>query len=208
MAPAGRPRTFDKSLALRNAMYVFWAKGYEGTTMSDLVQAIGVKGPSVYAAFGNKDSIFVEAVKAYSEMILNGPLKALSEEPDIYQALEKLLKGNLEFFVNSANPKGCLIMTSAINATPEHTDLVDFVRSYRDDYKQRLAQRFELAIEQRQIKKEINPTYLAEYYLMIIHGMALRAKDGSGLSGLTKAVEMSMVGLREFLDVNHQVAIN
>lgn len=203
MAPAGRPRTFDKASALKSAMHVFWEKGYEGTTMSDLVQAIGVKGPSVYAAFGNKDSIFIEAVKEYSEMILNGPLKALNDESDIYQAIKKLLEGNLDFFVNSTNPKGCLIMTSAINATPEHTDLVDFVRSYRDDYKQRLVKRFELAIEQKQIRTEIDPAYLAEYYLMIIHGMALRAKDGSCLSELTKAVEISLVGLRGCLDVKH-----
>jgi len=200
MAPAGRPRTFDKSLALRNAMHVFWAKGYEGTTMSDLVEAIGVKGPSVYAAFGNKDAIFVEAVKEYSEMMLSGPLKALSEEPDIYQSIKKLLQANLEFFMNSANPRGCLIMTSAINATPEHTDLVNFVRTYRDDYKERLVKRFELALLEKQIRNHSDPSDLAEYYLTVIHGMALRAKDGSTLNQLSKVVEISLSGLRDHLE--------
>ncbi|WP_338655114.1 TetR/AcrR family transcriptional regulator [Methylophilus sp. DW102] len=203
MAPAGRPRSFDKSLALRNAMYVFWAKGYEGTTMSDLVEAIGVKGPSVYAAFGNKDSIFVEAVKAYSEMILNGPLSSLTEEPDIYISIKKLLESNLSFFMNSANPRGCLIMTSAINATPEHSELVDLVRSYREEYKELLIKRFQLAIDQKQIREEFNSLDLAEYYLMVIHGMALRAKDGSNFKQLSKAVEMSLSGLRECLKVPH-----
>lgn len=202
MAPAGRPRTFDKSLALRNAMHVFWAKGYEGTTMSDLVEAIGVKGPSVYAAFGNKDSIFIEAVKQYSDMMLSGPLKALTEEPDIYQAIKKLLEANLDFFMNSTNPRGCLIMTSAINATPEHTDLVNFVRTYRDDYKERLVKRFELALFEKQIRPEANPHDLAEYYFTVIHGMALRAKDGSALNQLFKVVEISLSGLRGHL-VNH-----
>lgn len=204
MAPAGRPRTFDKSLALRNAMHVFWAKGYEGTTMSDLVEAIGVKGPSVYAAFGNKDAIFVEAVKEYSEMILSGPLKALTEEPDIYQSIKKLLQANLEFFMNSANPRGCLIMTSAINATPEHTDLVNFVRTYRDDYKERLVKRFELALLEKQIRNHSDPSDLAEYYLTVIHGMALRAKDGSTLNQLSKVVEISLSGLRDHLETVQQ----
>lgn len=204
MAPAGRPRSFDKALALRNAMYVFWAKGYEGTTMSDLVEAIGVKGPSVYAAFGNKDSIFVEAVKEYSDMMLSGPLKALTEEPDIYQAIKKLLEANLEFFMNSANPRGCLIMTSAINATPEHTDLVNFVRTYRDDYKERLVKRFELALHEQQIRKDSSPSDLAEYYLMVIHGMALRARDGSALKQLSKVIQISLCGLRDHLETGEQ----
>ncbi|AKR43957.1 TetR/AcrR family transcriptional regulator [Methylophilus sp. TWE2] len=204
MAPAGRPRTFDKSLALRNAMHVFWAKGYEGTTMSDLVEAIGVKGPSVYAAFGNKDAIFVEAVKEYSEMMLSGPLKALTEEPDIYQSIKKLLQANLEFFMNSANPRGCLIMTSAINATPEHTDLVNFVRTYRDDYKERLVKRFELALLEKQIRNHSDTSDLAEYYLTVIHGMALRAKDGSTLNQLSKVVEISLSGLRDHLETVQQ----
>jgi AcrR family transcriptional regulator len=204
MAPAGRPRTFDKSLALRNAMHVFWAKGYEGTTMSDLVEAIGVKGPSVYAAFGNKDAIFVEAVKEYSEMMLSGPLKALTEEPDIYQSIKKLLQANLEFFMNSANPRGCLIMTSAINATPEHTELVNFVRTYRDDYKERLVKRFQIAILEKQIRNHSDPSDLAEYYLTVIHGMALRAKDGSTLNQLSKVVEISLSGLRDHLETVQQ----
>lgn len=204
MAPAGRPRTFDKSLALRNAMHVFWAKGYEGTTMSDLVEAIGVKGPSVYAAFGNKDAIFLEAVKEYSEMMLSGPLKALTEEPDIYQSIKKLLQANLEFFMNSANPRGCLIMTSAINATPEHTDLVNFVRTYRDDYKERLVKRFELALLEKQIRNHSDSSDLAEYYLTVIHGMALRAKDGSTLNQLSRVVEISLSGLRDHLETVQQ----
>jgi AcrR family transcriptional regulator len=204
MAPAGRPRTFDKSLALKNAMYVFWAKGYEGTTMSDLVEAIGVKGPSVYAAFGNKDAIFVEAVKEYSEMMLSGPLKALTDEPDIYQTIKKLLEANLDFFMNSANPRGCLVMTSAINVTPEHTELVSFVRSYRDDYKERLVKRFELALREQQIRRDSNPDDLAEYCLMVIHGMALRVRDGSAFEQLSRVVEISLSGLRDHLEFVQQ----
>lgn len=201
MAPAGRPRTFDKSLALKNAMYVFWAKGYEGTTMSDIVDAIGVKGPSVYAAFGNKDAIFIEAVKQYSDMMLSGPLSALTEEPDIYQAIKKLLEANLEFFLNSPNPRGCLIMTSAINVTPEHAELMNFVRSYRDDYKARLVKRFELALLEKQIRPDSNPHDLAEYYLMVIHGMALRARDGAALTQLINVAEIALSGLKGHLTV-------
>lgn len=201
MAPAGRPRSFDKALALRNAMHVFWAKGYEGTTMSDLVEAIGVKSPSVYAAFGNKDSIFIEAVKEYSEMILNGPLKALNDEPDIYQAVKKLLEASLGLFIDTDNPRGCLIMTSAINATPEHIELVDLVRSYRDNYKNILVKRFELAQIKKQIKIDSNPSELAEYYIMVINGMALRVRDGAPLNLLKNTLELSLSGLRQSLSV-------
>lgn len=63
MPPAGRPRTFDRGEALKKAMMVFWEKGFEGATMAELIAVIGMKAPSVYAAFGNKDALFREVVE-------------------------------------------------------------------------------------------------------------------------------------------------
>ncbi|MCI1026081.1 helix-turn-helix transcriptional regulator, partial [Pseudomonas putida] len=62
----GRPRSFDRDQALQQAMQVFWSKGYEGTTMADLCEAIGVKAPSLYSAFGDKDALFREVMEVYS----------------------------------------------------------------------------------------------------------------------------------------------
>ena len=73
MASAGRPRTFDRDEALKKAMMMFWEKGYEGTTMSDLINAVGMKAPSVYAAFGNKDQLFNEVIQLYACLLYTSP---------------------------------------------------------------------------------------------------------------------------------------
>lgn len=134
--------------------------------------------------------------------MLGGPLSALTEEPEIDQVIKKLLEANLEFFLNSPNPRGCLIMTSAIHFTPEHAELVNFVRSYRDDYKERLVKRFELALLEKQIRPDSSPHDLAEYCLMVIHGMALRARDGVTLTQLVNVVEIALSGLKGHLTVD------
>lgn len=196
MAPAGRPRTFDKQAALQRAMYVFWDKGYEGTTMGDLIDSIGVKGPSVYAAFGNKDAIFLEALNAYKEMIEQGPLKALESETDVFVAISKLLKESAWLSRNPDTPNGCLIMTSAINSTPEHSHIVEEVKSLRQQYKNLLIERFRKAVEIGQLKSTVDVEELAEFYLMVINGLAMRSKDGSSMENLKNTIDLALIPLK------------
>src|SRR3569623_1603694 len=79
MSERGRPRTFDRTAALRRAMDVFWAKGYEGASISDLAVAMGINSPSLYAAYGSKEALFLEATDLYSRV----------EGADIWLALEE-----------------------------------------------------------------------------------------------------------------------
>ena len=98
MAKAGRPRSFDKNDALQKAMLVFWEKGYEGTSMADLTQSIGMKAPSLYAAFGNKDAIFKEVVSHYLPIVANGQFAILNSTPDIYEAVQGTLNECVRLF--------------------------------------------------------------------------------------------------------------
>ena len=128
MASAGRPRTFDKEEALKKAMYVFWEKGYEGTTMANLIESIGMKAPSIYAAFGNKDAIFKEVVAHYLPIVVDGQLATLNKTPDILEAVEKTLSECVRLFTGGDNPHTCLIMTAAINASPENNEHVEALK--------------------------------------------------------------------------------
>jgi len=194
MPPAGRPRTFDRDAALTRAMHVFWEKGFEGTTMADLVKTIGVKAPSVYAAFGNKDAIFKEAVALYNGLVAEGPLKEL-KAPTIYEAVKNSLHKNVEFFTNPATPSSCLVMSAAINCAPENKGHVDDLRQNRAYYKDAFRQRFELAIKDGQLLDGADAKSLAEYFTTFVQGMAIRAKDGSTKSDLMTSCGFALSGL-------------
>lgn len=191
---AGRPRTFDREMALEKAMLLFWDKGYEGTTMSDIIETIGMKAPSIYAAFGNKDALFREAVSLYTGQITKGPLKALQTEKNIYYAVERALEKCVELSTNPKHPTGCLIMFGAINTSPEHSDHVEALKMLRDSYKRAWEERFLQAKADGQLQEDANPGALAEYFATFIQGLALRSKDGSTKEDLIASCKLALSG--------------
>lgn len=192
MATVGRPRSFDKEEALKKAMHVFWEKGYEGTSMADLTESIGMKAPSLYAAFGNKDAIFKEVVQKYLPIVVNGQLATLNNTSDIVEAVENTLKECVRLFTSPDNPHTCLIMTAAINASPEHQDHVVSLRAMREDYRNAWVKRFEIAEKERQLTGQLSPQQLADFYVTLIQGMSLRAKDGANKEDLTRTAEIAL----------------
>lgn len=198
MPPAGRPRTFDREEALKKAMLVFWEKGFEGTTMADLIAAIGMKAPSVYAAFGNKDALFREAVELYKGQVEQGPLKALHESTYILDALENSLTESVKM-LSGPEASSCLIMAGAINCAPEHQEHVQHLRNLRAGYKGELKKRFAQAIEDGQLIEGTDPDELAEFYFGFIHGLALRAKDGSTKKELQSSCKFALEALKSVL---------
>ncbi|WP_262338598.1 TetR/AcrR family transcriptional regulator, partial [Bordetella pertussis] len=93
MAERGRPRSFERTEALRQAMEVFWSKGYEGASLADLTSAMGINAPSLYAAFGSKEALFREAVQRYADTEGARTRRALLEAPDARAAIEGMLLG-------------------------------------------------------------------------------------------------------------------
>ena len=200
MATAGRPRSFDKDEALKKAMYVFWDKGYEGTTMADLIKSIGMKAPSIYAAFGNKDAIFKEVVKSYLPTVVSGQLKALNSSPKIYEAVEATLKACVSLYTGKDNPHTCLVMTAAINTAPEHAEHVETLKSLREEYKAAWRKRFEVAEADQQLTHEANASELAEYFTTIIQGMTIKAKDGATQETLSGTSKLALKTLSQFIN--------
>src|SRR5882672_4327357 len=111
--PLGRPRSFDMDRALDRALQVFWRKGYEGASLSDLTKAMGINRPSLYAAFGDKQALFRKAVDRYAK----GPAAYICQalqEPTARAVAERLLHGSVDLLTNPANPRGCLMVQSAL----------------------------------------------------------------------------------------------
>lgn len=198
MPPAGRPRTFDRDEALKKAMYVFWEKGYEGTSMADLVNSIGMKAPSIYAAFGNKDTLFREAIELYKTQVEEGPLRALNLSPHILEALENSMNESVKM-LSGNKVSGCLVMGGAINCAPEHQEHVELLRNIRRKYKQVLKKRFARAFEDGQLIEKADPEELAEFYFGFIHGLAMRASDGSKQKELQSSCKLALGVLKSLL---------
>lgn len=202
MPPAGRPRTFNREEALQRAMLLFWKNGYEGTTMADLVATIGMKAPSVYAAFGNKDALFKETVELYKSKVEQGPLNALHQADSLMQALGNSLSESVRM-ISSPEISSCLIMAGAINCAPEHQEHVEHLRDLRAIYKEALRSRFQQAKNDGELVDNADPEALAEFYFSFIHGLALRAKDGSSKAELESSCKFALQALTLVLRNSH-----
>jgi AcrR family transcriptional regulator len=110
----GRPRGFDAQKALDSAMQVFWRKGYLGTSLSDLTDAMGINRPSLYAAFGNKKSLFRKVLGRYSK----GPSVYLSEalrEPTARAVVERVFHGVVDLLTDPHTPTTCMWVHGALS---------------------------------------------------------------------------------------------
>ena len=110
----GRPAAFDKDAALEAAMRLFWERGYEGTSMADLSQAMGVHPSSIYAAFGDKQALFALAAKRYADVPARYAVKAL-EQPTLRGVILALFHNTVEFLGSTSHPSGCMTLTGAIS---------------------------------------------------------------------------------------------
>src|SRR5262245_27898679 len=157
--PAGRPRAFDIDDALDRALKLFWRKGYEGTSLSDLTKAMGINRPSLYAAFGNKEALFRKAIDRYVE----GPACHVHEaisEPTARAVVARLLRGSIDLITDSRNPQGCFMVQSAL-ACGESADAVRREMTRRRSAEEAvLRERLERAVTEGDLPSSADPADL------------------------------------------------
>ena len=115
--PRGRPLSFDRDAALETAMHVFWERGYEAASISDLTSAMGITPPSLYTAFGDKEQLFLEAIERYALGYGSAGARALDEEPTARGAIERWLLEAADELTQPCHPKGCMVVMAATNCS-------------------------------------------------------------------------------------------
>jgi AcrR family transcriptional regulator len=193
MARTGRPREFDRNEALRRAMELFWARGYEGATLADLQKAMGgITAPSFYAAFGSKEGLFKEAVELYHKTQGAPMVKALAATPTARASIEALLRAVAGSFCESGKPHGCLVVLGAINCMPANKSVEDFMREQRAMREKLMRQRLRRGIAEGDLPASTDINALTSFYTSIIDGMAIRARDGASRKTLNAIVDLAM----------------
>src|SRR3989442_342282 len=108
--PRGRPREFDREAALERAIDVFWRHGYEAASVSDLTAAMGINPPSLYAAFGDKEKLFLEAVERYQQQRRESVTKVFDEAPTAKEAVHRVLQDAAGELAGSSHRRGRLVV--------------------------------------------------------------------------------------------------
>lgn len=193
MSRIGRPREFDRDNALQRAMELFWAQGYEGTTLTDLQTAMGsITAPSFYAAFGSKEKLFREVVELYKES-QGGPIvRALLESSTARTSVENMLKAAADSVCGRDTPRGCLLVLGGLNCTSANKGIEDFLREQRSSRDKLIRQRLRQGVADGDLPASTNINALVSFYTSIVEGMAIRARDGASRKSLGYIVKYAM----------------
>ena len=189
---AGRPRSFDRDAALHKAMLLFWRHGYEGTSLAELTAAMGVTPPSVYAAFGDKKHLFLEAVDRY----LSGPAvpseRIVRDAPTAREAARRLMTTAAAVFTREDAPPGCLVATATASCSPASADIEADLKEIRRGVEARLRERIEDAIATGELNPETDAEALAGLVIAVIQGLSSLARDGATQAKLAAIAEAAM----------------
>ena len=176
--PSGRTRQFDVDEALDRALEVFWARGYEGATLPELTQAMGINRPSLYAAFGNKEQLFRKALDHYQ----TGPQGFLTEaltKPTARAVVEAIFSGFIRMLRGRGNVRGCLIVSGALACGEEAEPVRRELAGLRQATVTALRERFERAVQDDDLPEGTDCATLARYIATVLNGLAVQAASGA-----------------------------
>lgn len=187
----GRPPAFNHDEALEKALQVFWTHGYEGASMAELTAAMGMNKPSIYAAFGNKEELFRQALNKY----MTGPVSYIQEamqQPTAKQAVEMLLIKSAEVLCGCDSPRGCMIVQGALTVGQGAEIIKRELITYRQGFEAALKKRFDQAKKESDLPRDADTARLAKYIATVHQGMSVQASSGTTKKELLGIVQMVM----------------
>nr|WP_320136642.1 TetR/AcrR family transcriptional regulator [uncultured Amphritea sp.] len=187
----GRPRAFDVDIALKSALDVFWQKGYEGASLSDLTEAMGINKPSMYKAFGNKEQLFLKTLELYDQRPYNFFPPAL-EQKTAFEVATSLLIGAARTLADDSHPRGCMVVQGALACGESGGSVKQALIEKRLGAEEALCERFIQAQTEGDLTISADPAALARYLNTILQGMAIQATNGASTEQLIDVAELSL----------------
>lgn len=184
----GRPRQYDESEAIQAAGQVFWTKGFSGTSLDDLSEAMNMNRPSIYRAFGDKEALYLKALMQFREGMEAAFAQTMFAESDIVKALTSFYREALAIYTSGSEPKGCMVMSTAVVAATCHpeiqTDLLNLIR----DLDRKIAKRLKQARDEGQLPASFDVTGRAALAQGLLHSLSLRARAGEQPDSLRRMI--------------------
>ena len=187
-----RPREFDRGEALAKARDVFWSRGYEGTSMADLVCELGLASARIYAAFGSKEDLFREAVALYEAQEGGFVERALAQEPTALAAAERIFREAVDTYTRPGKPWGCMVVTAATNCATENAKIGDWLAERRRAQTDAITGRLDRAIREGELRPEADARALGDTFATVMHGLSLKARDGVSRERLQDVTRLAM----------------
>jgi AcrR family transcriptional regulator len=192
MAVIGRPRGFDRDAALEAAMFQFWRKGFAAASMNELCGAMGIRSPSLYAAFGSKEALYLEAIERYVETAGPPVWGKLTEGETARAGVENLLLAASESLPKShATPAGCMATLAAV-CDEWPAGIANAVRKIRLGMLGTLRSRLETGVAYGELPASTDTESLSRFYMGVFQGMAIQARDGASPKVLRGVVAAAM----------------
>jgi len=193
--PRGRPRQFDKPEAIRQALNLFWERGYEGVTTAELTRAMGIHSPSLYQAFGDKAGLFRAAIQLYA-VEWERVVEKIEAVPSFSGVLEVLSSNAIGRFPKGDHPGGCLFLTAQLGLRPERSAMEAIVVGYRKRLLDLVVRRASDAVENGELRSDVDPQSLASFVMAVVQGMAIQGRDGATSSDLESIAQWTQRILR------------
>jgi len=188
----GRPRSFDREAALETAMHLFWQHGYEATSLTQLTAAIGVSAPSLYAAFGDKESLFLQTVARYQARGGDQTEALWGDFKTAREAVASVLTESAIRLTDPKYPRGCMVVLSAVSCSDEAARVQKQLSDCRSTWEKQMQERIARGITEGDVPASANPAALASFYMAVLQGMSLHAKDGASREQLKQIGQAAM----------------
>ncbi|WP_280222047.1 TetR/AcrR family transcriptional regulator [Nocardia neocaledoniensis] len=195
MAGRGRPLTFDPDTALQQALEVFWERGYEGTSLSDLSKAMGIASASIYSYFGSKDSLFRQVMQRYGATAGAPPREALDEHPAVREAVHAMLRATIDQITRSDAPHYCMLILAAPTGAIENEPVREFLADIRRSQFTAIRDRLQRGIDEGELDASgTDVDAVARYYATVVQGLSIQARDGATRAELEDVATGAMAG--------------
>jgi len=176
----GRPRAYDPQAALKQARDTFWKTGYAGTSLDEIAAATGMNKPSLYAAFGDKRALYLEALAQYWQLAFADMRAALAKDGPLEDALMRVYEGALSiYFSGDGRPRGCFVVGTAVTEAIEDGEIRNSLMAGFHTFDGDFETRFRTARETGELKADADPAALAVLATATMHTIAIRARAGA-----------------------------
>ncbi len=187
----GRPRAFSEEAALDAAMKIFWEKGYEGTSLDDLTDAMGINRSSLYSSFGDKQTLFQKVIERYK----SGPMAFLSDalaKPTARESVEYLLRSIVDFLADPSHPKGCLTLQGGMACGTGAEEVKQTMIDWRKGIAAPILKRLQRAQSNGDLSRDVDVKDLARYIVVVMNGLGVQSVNGATRAEMNRTVDLAL----------------